>query len=644
MKPNNGQRVKGHGPGTPGKMPVGRKSKNPMKTLKRLLGYVFKEYKFQFLFVVICILISSLATVASTLFLKTLIDDYITPFLGQSNPNFGPLLKTIGMMAIIYYIGTFSTYLYNRIMIVVAQGSLKKIRDDMFEHMEGLPIKYFDTHSHGEIMSLYTNDTDTLRQMISQSLPQLVSSVITVVSVFISMIVLSLPLTLVAVVMIFVMFRVIKVIGGKSSLYFGKQQKDLGKVNGFIEEMMEGQKVVKVFCHEDESKIDFDKLNDDLCDSAYKANTFANILMPIMGNLGYINYVLTAIVGGILAIGSIGGFTLGALASFLQLTRNLNQPISQMSQQFNAVIMALAGAERIFELLDEKHETDDGYVTLVNAKVKENGELEEVKERTGIWAWKHPHSDGTITYTRMLGDMVFDDVDFGYDDKKIILHNIKLFAKPGQKVAFVGATGAGKTTITNLINRFYDIQDGKIRYDGININKIKKDDLRRSLGIVLQDTHLFTGTIADNIKYGKLDATDEEVIAAAKLANADTFIKHLPQGYDTMITGDGANLSQGQRQLLAIARAAIADPPVLILDEATSSIDTRTEAIVQEGMDKLMHGRTVFVIAHRLSTVKNSDVIMVLEQGRIIERGNHDDLIEQKGKYYQLYTGAFELQ
>ena len=635
MKPNNGQRVKGHGPGAPGKMLVGRKSKNPMKTLKRLLGYVFKEYKFQFLFVVICILISSLATVASTLFLKTLIDDYITPFLGQSNPNFGPLLKTIGMMAIIYYIGTFSTYLYNRIMIVVAQGSLKKIRDDMFEHMEGLPIKYFDTHSHGEIMSLYTNDTDTLRQMISQSLPQLVSSVITVVSVFISMIVLSLPLTLVAVVMIFVMFRVIKVIGGKSSLYFGKQQKDLGKVNGFIEEMMEGQKVVKVFCHEDESKIDFDKLNDDLCDSAYKANTFANILMPIMGNLGYINYVLTAIVGGILAIGSVGGFTLGALASFLQLTRNLNQPISQMSQQFNAVIMALAGAERIFELLDEKHETDDGYVTLVNAKVKENGELEEVKERTGIWAWKHPHSDGTITYTRMLGDMVFDDVDFGYDDKKIILHNIKLFAKPGQKVAFVGATGAGKTTITNLINRFYDIQDGKIRYDGININKIKKDDLRRSLGIVLQDTHLFTGTIADNIRYGKLDATDEEVFAAAKLANADTFIKHLPQGYDTMITGDGANLSQGQRQLLAIARAAIADPPVLILDEATSSIDTRTEAIVQEGMDKLMHGRTVFVIAHRLSTVKNSDVIMVLEQGRIIERGNHDDLIEQKGKYYQ---------
>lgn len=644
MKPNNVQKVRSNGPGAPGKMSARKGSKNPMKTLSRLLEYVFKEYKLKFLIVIICILISSLATVASTLFLKTLIDDYITPFLGQSSPNFMPLLKTIGMMAVIYYIGTLSTYIYNRIMIVVAQGSLKKIRDDMFEHMESLPIKYFDTHSHGEIMSLYTNDTDTLRQMISQSLPQLISSIITVVSVFISMIILSIPLTFVALVMIFVMFKVIKTIGGKSSLYFGKQQKDLGKVNGFIEEMMEGQKVIKVFCHEDESKINFDKLNDDLCDSAYKANTFANILMPIMGNLSYINYVLTAVVGGLLAIGSVGGFTLGALASFLQLTRNLNQPIGQMSQQFNSVIMALAGAERIFELLDEDHETDDGYVTLVNAKVKSNGELEEVKERTGIWSWKHPHSDGTITYTRMLGDMVFDDVDFGYDDKKIILHNIKLFAKPGQKVAFVGATGAGKTTITNLINRFYDIQDGKIRYDGININKIKKDDLRRSLGIVLQDTHLFTGTIADNIRYGKLDATDEEVFAAAKLANADTFIKHLSQGYDTLITGDGANLSQGQRQLLAIARAAIADPPVLILDEATSSIDTRTEAIVQEGMDKLMHGRTVFVIAHRLSTVKNSDVIMVLEQGRIIERGNHDDLIQQKGKYYQLYTGAFELQ
>jgi ATP-binding cassette, subfamily B, multidrug efflux pump len=639
MKSNN--KKNNFGPKGPGPM---RKSKNPMKTLKRLLDYVFKEYKFKFILVMFLILISSLATVASTLFLKTLIDDYITPVLGQSNPNFMPLLKILGFMAVIYYTGTLSTYIYNRMMVFIAQGSLKKIRDDMFEHMEKLPIGYFDTHSHGEVMSLYTNDTDTLRQMISQSLPQLISSVITVISVFISMIVLSLPLTLVALFMIFVMFKTIKNIGGKSAMYFGKQQQDLGKINGYIEEMMEGQKVVKVFCHEEESKIQFDELNEMLRDSADKANTFANILMPIMGNLGYINYVLTAIFGGVLAIGGIGGFTIGSLASFLQLTRTLNQPIGQMSQQFNAVIMALAGAERIFEMLDQKQEVDDGYVTLVNAKINKNGNIEEVNERTGVWAWKHPHSDGTITYTRMLGDMVFDDVDFGYNEKKTILHNITLFAKPGQKIAFVGATGAGKTTITNLINRFYDIQDGKIRYDGININKIKKDDLRRSLGIVLQDTHLFTGTIADNIRYGKLDATDEEVHAAAKLANADTFIKHLPNGYDTKITGDGANLSQGQRQLLAIARAAIANPPVLILDEATSSIDTRTEAIVQDGMDKLMEGRTVFVIAHRLSTVKNSDVIMVLEQGRIIERGNHDDLIDKKGKYYQLYTGAFELE
>lgn len=644
MKPSMGQGMR-RGPGGPGKMPIGaKKSKNPMKTLKRLLGYVFKEYKLKLFLVVALIIISSLASVISTLFLKTLIDDYITPFLGQSNPSFAGLLKTLCIMAVIYYTGTLSTYLYNRIMIFVSQGTLKKIRDDMFEHMEHLPIGYFDTHPHGEIMSLYTNDTDTLRQMISQSIPQLIASIITVITVFISMIVLSPILTLVAVVMIFVMFKVTKFIGGKSSIYFGKQQKDLGKLNGYIEEMMEGQKVVKVFCHEEESKVDFDKLNEDLRDSADKANTFANILMPVMGNLGYMNYVLTAIVGGLLAINEFAGFTIGALASFLQLTRNLNQPISQMAQQFNSVIMALAGAERIFEMLDEKNETDEGYVTLVNAKIDEDGNINEVSERTGVWAWKHPHSDGTITYTRMLGDMVFDDVDFGYNEKKTILHNITLFAKPGEKIAFVGATGAGKTTITNLINRFYDIQDGKIRYDGININKIKKDDLRRSLGIVLQDTHLFTGTIADNIRYGKLDATDEEVHAAAKLANADTFIKHLPNGYDTRITGDGANLSQGQRQLIAIARAAIANPPVLILDEATSSIDTRTEAIVQEGMDKLMEGRTVFVIAHRLSTVKNSDVIMVLEQGRIIERGNHEDLIEKKGKYYQLYTGAFELE
>ena len=621
-----------------------RKPKNSMKTLKRLLSYIFKEYKLNFLFVIILILISSLATIASTLFLKTLIDSYITPYLGQRGVDFSPLLKAIGMMAIIYYIGTISTYFYSRIMVFISQGTLKKIRDDLFEHMEKLPIGYFDRNPHGEIMSLYTNDTDTLRQMISQSLPQLASSIITLLSVFISMIVLSIPLTLVSIFMIFVMFKTIKSIGGKSGMYFGKQQKDLSKVNGYIEEMMEGQKVVKVFCHEEETKIKFDELNEALRDSSDKANTFANILMPIMGNLGYINYVLTAIVGGVLAIGGVGGFTLGSLASFLQLTRTLNQPIGQMSQQFNAVIMALAGAERIFEMLDEDHEVDEGYVTLVNAKIKEDGSIEEVKERTGIWAWKHPHSDGSITYTRLLGDVVFDDVDFGYNDKKIILHNIDLFAKPGQKIAFVGATGAGKTTITNLINRFYDIQDGKIRYDGININKIKKDDLRRSLGIVLQDTHLFTGTIADNIRYGKLDATDEEVYAAAKLANADTFIKHLPQGYNTIISGDGASLSQGQRQLLAIARAAIANPPVLILDEATSSIDTRTEAIVQDGMDKLMEGRTVFVIAHRLSTIKNSDVIMVLDQGRIIERGDHEALIDKKGKYYQLYTGAFELE
>lgn len=637
MKANK-KKLENKGPGPK------RKGKNPMKTLKRLLDYIFKEYKLNFIFVMILILISSLATIASTLFLKTLIDNYITPYLGQSNVNFMPLVKAIGIMAIIYYIGTLSTYLYSRIMVFISQGTLKKIRDDLFEHMEKLPIGYFDTHPHGEIMSLYTNDTDTLRQMISQSIPQLISSIITLVSVFISMIILSVPLTLVAIFMLFVMFKTIKTIGGKSGMYFGKQQKDLSKVNGYIEEMMEGQKVVKVFCHEEETKIKFDELNEALRDSSDKANTFANILMPIMGNLGYINYVLTAIVGGVLAIGGIGGFTLGSLASFLQLTRTLNQPIGQMSQQFNAVIMALAGAERIFEMLDEIHEVDEGYVTLVNAKIKEDGSIEEVKERTGIWAWKHPHSDGSITYTRLLGDVVFDDVDFGYNEKKIILHNIDLFAKPGEKIAFVGATGAGKTTITNLINRFYDIQDGKIRYDGININKIKKDDLRRSLGIVLQDTHLFTGTIADNIRYGKLDATDEEVYAAAKLANADTFIKHLPQGYNTIISGDGASLSQGQRQLLAIARAAIANPPVLILDEATSSIDTRTEAIVQDGMDKLMEGRTVFVIAHRLSTIKNSDVIMVLDQGRIIERGNHDDLIEKRGKYYQLYTGAFELQ
>ncbi|WP_425359764.1 ABC transporter ATP-binding protein [Clostridium beijerinckii] len=628
--------------GRGGRAPV-KADKNSLKILKRLLAYILKEYKFLFFMVLVTIIISSLANVIGTLFLRNLIDDYITPLLNKSGADFGPLLKMIITMAVIYYVGVISTYIYSRIMIVISQGSLKRIRDDMFAHMESLPIKFFDTHAHGDLMSLYTNDTDALRQMISQGIPQLLSAIITVVSIFASMIYLSIPLTGVEIIIILLMFRVTKVIGAKSGKYFGLQQKDIGAVNGYIEEMMEGQKVVKVFCHEEEAKASFDRLNDMLFNSANNANKYANVLMPIMGNIGYINYVAVAIFGSVLAIGAFGGFTLGGLAAFLQLTRNFSQTINQMAQQFNFVIMALAGAERIFKLLDEKKETDEGYVTLVNAKENENGELDECKERTGIWAWKHPHEDGTITYTKLLGEVVFDDVDFGYNDEKIILHNIKLYAKQGQKIAFVGATGAGKTTITNLINRFYDIQDGKIRYDGININKIKKDDLRRSLGIVLQDAHLFTGTVADNIRYGKLDATDEEVVAAAKLANADTFIRHLPNGYDTVLTGDGGSLSQGQRQLLTIARAAIADPPVLILDEATSSIDTRTERIVQEGMDKLMKGRTVFVIAHRLSTIKNSDVIMVLDQGRIIERGNHDDLIKEKVKYYQLYTGAFEL-
>lgn len=620
-----------------------RVSKDSIKTLKRLLAYVLKEYKFLFSMVLVTIIISSLANVIGTLFLRNLIDDYITPLLNKSGANFGPLLKMLITLAVIYYVGVLATYAYSRIMIVISQGSLKKIRDDMFAHMETLPISFFDTNSHGDLMSLYTNDTDALRQMISQAIPQLLSAIITVVSIFLSMIYLSLPLTGIEILIIILMFYVTKSIGAKSGKYFGAQQKDLGVVNGYIEEMMEGQKVVKVFCHEEEAKFNFDKLNDMLYDSANNANKYANILMPIMGNIGYINYVAVAILGAILAISAVGGFTIGGLAAFLQLTRTFSQTINQMAQQFNFVIMALAGSDRIFKLLDENQEMDDGYVTLINAKENEVGELTQSKERTGIWAWKHPHEDGTVTYTKLHGEVVFDDVDFGYNDEKIILKNIKLYAKQGEKIAFVGATGAGKTTITNLINRFYDIQDGKIRYDDININKIKKDDLRRSLGIVLQDAHLFTGTVADNIRYGKLDATDEEVFAAAKLANADKFIKHLPKGYETILTGDGGNLSQGQRQLLTIARAAIADPPVLILDEATSSIDTRTEIIVQEGMDKLMEGRTVFVIAHRLSTVKNSDVIMVLDQGEIIERGNHDDLIKQKGKYYQLYTGAFEL-
>ena len=612
---------------------------NPMKIFKRLTAYVFRYYKFHYIAVIVLIFVSVLANVQGTMFMKNLIDDYITPFLMTDAPDFSPLANAIAQVACFYGVGILSTYMYNRIMITVTQGTLRSLRDDVFAHMERLPIQYFDTHAHGDIMSVYTNDIDTLRQMISQSIPQVVSSGITIVSVFVSMLILSVPLTAVTLAMVAVKIASTKAAAGRSGKNFLEQQKNLGAVNGYIEEMMNGQKVVKVFCHEEENKKAFKELNDRLFVSADRANTFANFLGPINAQLGNISYVVCAIVGGALALHHVGGFTLGGLASFLTFNKSFSMPINQVSQQLNAVVMAMAGAQRVFALLDEKEEQDDGYVTLVNA-VSKDGKLTESDARTGRWAWKHTHqADGSVDYVEVRGDVVFNGVDFGYSDDKIVLHDVKLFAEPGQKIAFVGSTGAGKTTITNLINRFYDIQDGKIRYDGININKIKKADLRRSLGIVLQDTHLFTGTVMENIRFGKLDATDEEVMAAARLANADGFIRRLPGGYDTMLTGDGANLSQGQRQLLAIARAAVADPPVLILDEATSSIDTRTERIVQDGMDKLMNGRTTFVIAHRLSTVRNSDCIMVLEQGRIIERGTHEQLIDERGRYYQLYSG-----
>ena len=619
-------------------------SKENLQTAKRLLKYVTGTYKVRFVIVFICILLSSIASISVSLSLKFLIDDFISPLIGQKDPNFAELYRALAVLGSIFLMGVIATFTYTRLMVYIGQGVLKKVRDDMFEHMQTLPIRYFDQNTNGSIMSLYTNDTDTLRQMISQSIPQALMSFFTIIVTFISMLILSPLLTILAVLIIGLMIFVTKKIGGNSGKYFVRQQKSLADVTGFVEERMNGQRVVKVFNHERKSEEEFDKLNEALFESAAQANTFANMMGPVIGNIGNLQFVLVSVLGGFLSIMGIGGITLGVMASYLQFTKSFTQPFMQVAQQFNSIVMALAGAERIFALIDEESEKDEGYVTLVNAKKDENGNIIECKERTGMWAWKHPHSaDGSVSYTELTGDVRFEDVTFGYNEDKVILKDISLFAKPGQKLAFVGSTGAGKTTITNLNNRFYDIQEGKIRYDGINITKIKKDDLRRSLGIVLQDTHLFTGTIMDNIRYGKLDATDEEVYEAAKLAHADQFIKMLPKGYDTMLSGDGEELSQGQRQLLSIARAAVANPPVLILDEATSSIDTRTESIVQKGMDNLMKGRTVFVIAHRLSTIRNSDAIIVLEHGKIIERGDHADLIKMKGTYYQLYTGKLEL-
>ena len=621
-----------------------RVSAGTIKTAKRLLKYVTGPYRVQFIIVLICILVSSIASISVSLSLRFLLDDYIIPLIGQTDPNFSELYQALSVLGCIFILGVIASFVYNRLMVVIGQGVLKKVRDEMFEHMQTLPIRYFDQNTNGSIMSLYTNDTDTLRQMINQSIPQVLMSLFTMIVTFISMIVLSPPLTALAVLMILLMVFVSRKVGGNSGKYFIRQQIDLANITGYTEEHMNGQRVIKIFNHERQTEQEFDALNEKLFESAANAHTFASMMGPIVGNMGNLLFVMTAMLGGALSVAGMGGMTLGTIAAYLQFTKSFSQPLMQIAQQFNSIIMALAGAERIFHMMDEPSEVDEGYVTLVNAKRNPDGSLSECKERTGLWAWKHPHqADGSVTYTELKGDVRFFDMTFGYNDDHMVLHDLTLYAKPGQKLAFVGSTGAGKTTITNLINRFYDVQDGKIRYDGININKIKKADLRRSLGIVLQDTHLFTGTIMENIRYGKLDATDEEVYKAAKLAHADQFIKMLPKGYDTMLTSDGEELSQGQRQLLAIARAAIADPPVLILDEATSSIDTRTEQIVQQGMDNLMKGRTVFVIAHRLSTIRNSDAIMVLEHGRIIERGTHEDLLKEHGTYYQLYTGKLEL-